>query len=179
MRAKAFLNCAVECPGFALPPLVKAQYEFQWPFISPRGRTYIGCAQAAIAAFIAIRYVVAFARGDLRGRDRLAAAGARAEAEHRDLAHRREQPLEPRSPRCALSPADDRVADLRVLAGLGLETLAVAEDAEQGPRTGGRDEDQGAECDERDPSHAAQYATATLSAPTATSAATPARPGLP
>ena len=55
MRAKAFLNCAVECPGFALPPLVKAQYEFQWPFISPSGRTYIGCAQAAIAAFIAIR----------------------------------------------------------------------------------------------------------------------------
>ena len=97
---------------------------------------------------------VALARRDLRGRDRLPAERARAEAEHRNLAHRREQALEPRSPRCALSPADDRVADLRVLPRQRLEPVAVAEDAEGRARARGGNEHERAKGDKREPPHA-------------------------
>ena len=74
------------------------------------------------------------------------------------------------------------MADLRVLAGLRFETLAVAEDAEERPRTRGRDEHQRTEGDEREPatrSREGPLGDRHGDAPTPTSAATPTTPGRP
>src|SRR3954454_16405769 len=56
MRANALRNAAVECDApLSLPLAVYAQYGFQWPFISPIGRTYAGLPQMDSALLIAMR----------------------------------------------------------------------------------------------------------------------------
>src|ERR1044072_7865099 len=126
MRANARRYAAVECAApFERPDAVKAQYAFQWPFISGHGRMKIGRPQLEMAAFSAPRQkappppagdarvrraevVVPLAVRDRERRDRLVrvrpAAGG-GEADHRHRAVRGEVRGEPGAPAPALAPA--------------------------------------------------------------------------
>jgi hypothetical protein len=111
---------------------------------------------------------VASALRDPLRRDHLSPRATRvgAEVDHRDRLQARKELPQRRAPHLPLAPAEEDVADLRVLPGVGLEAVRVPRDPEQRTvraRPAGRVGDTGGEGERREqqreqaPPHAIHY----------------------
>ena len=95
------------------------------------------------------------ARGDLRGRDRLAAGATLvgADVDHRHRLQTGEELREGRAPGAPLAPAEEDLTHLRDLPGLALEAVRLAGDPEQRPVGHARTRRRHARCGEGEQEH--------------------------